>query len=100
VPYLIDSEFRYRVHNSPPLVAVLREISSCPAVYFLTSILLPSCHLFLCLPSCISPSRLPTKTLYACILCPILATCPTLIILLYSGNQIWYGLKTMKPLIM
>ena len=39
-------------------------------------------------------------SLYACILCPIRAICPALIILLYSDNQIWYGLKTMKPPIM
>jgi len=55
------------------------------------SILILSSHLCLGLPSGLFPSGFPTKTLYAPLLSPICATCPTHLILLDLITQIIFG---------
>ena len=75
---LWNPKVRYRIHNSPPLVPMLRQIDPVRAPHptSVRSILILSSILCLGLPSTLLPSGFPTKTLYAPLLSPTRATCP------------------------
>jgi hypothetical protein len=65
---LWNPKVRYRIHNSPPPVPILRQIDPVrapPRPTSLRSILILSYHLCLGLPNGLLPSGFPTKTLYA-----------------------------------
>ena len=65
--------------------------SPCPYHTSWRAILILSSHLRLGLPSGPFPSGFPTKTLYASLLSPTLATCPTHLILLELVTRIIFG---------
>ena len=60
----------YRFHKCPPPVPILNQLDP---VHTCRSILILFSHLRLGLPSCLVPSRFPTKTLYTPLLSPIRA---------------------------
>ena len=80
----------YRVHKSPPPVAILSQIKPVHASPSKSwkSILILSSHLRLGLPRCLFPSVFPTNTLYATLLSSIRSTCPAHPILLDLITQI------------
>jgi hypothetical protein len=80
IPHILcNLKVHYRIHKIPPPVPILSHINPVHAPHptSLTSILILSSHLCLGLSSGLLPSGFPTKTLYATILFPIRATCPT-----------------------
>ena len=82
----------YRVHNSTPLVPILRQITPLqPHFISWRSILTLFSNLHLGLPNGLLPSGFPTKILYARLLSPMFATCPVSLILLDFINRISFG---------
>jgi hypothetical protein len=78
---LWNPKVHHRVHKSPPLAPILRQIDPVHPVS-LRSILILSTHLRLRLPSGLFPSGLPTNNLYALLFSPIRPACPAHLILL------------------
>ena len=83
----------YRIHKSLPPVQILCHINTvhAPKPTSWRSILLLSSHLNIGLASDISPSLLPSKSLYALILSSIRATWPAQLILLDFIKRIIFG---------
>ena len=82
----------YRVHNSPQLVHILRQINPLqPHFIFWRSILILFSNLHLGLPNGLLPSGFPTKILYALLFSPMLATCPVSLILPDLMSRISFG---------
>jgi len=83
---LCNPKVHYRIHNSPPPVPILSQSNpfqaspSHPTACI--SILILFSHLRLGLPSCLFPSDLPKRPLYAPLLSPVRATCSAHLILL------------------
>ena len=74
----------YHTHKCPPPVLILSQINPVHASHPTSrrSILILSSHLFLGLPSTVSPSPFPAKPLYAPLLFHTRATCPANFMLL------------------
>jgi len=74
----------YPIHKRPPPVPILSQLDPVHnrTSHFLNILLLLSSRLRLCLSSGLLHSGFPTKTLYTHLLSPIVATCPTYLILL------------------
>ena len=74
----------YRIHKCPPPVPIVSSSSQSipPHPTSRRSILILSSHVRLSLPSCLFPSRFPTKALYKPLLSPTRATSPANLILL------------------
>ena len=93
----------YHIRKSPPPASILSRFNPVhsPIPLPLRPILILSSHLSLSLQSCLPPTGLLTKILYAPLLSPIRATCPAKVILLLLDhpNNIW-GVQSIKRLIM
>ena len=77
----------------PPTVLILRQIKpfhASPSTSW-RSILILHSHIILGLPSCIFPPGFHTKTLYAPLLSPIRATCPTHLVILDFITRVILG---------
>jgi hypothetical protein len=91
----------YRIHKSLSLswARFMQSMRAHPTSR--RSILILSSHLRLVLPSGLLPSGFPTKALYAPLLSPIHATCPAhLSLCLDHPNDIWWGVQSIKLLVM
>ena len=88
----MNPKFHYGVYKClPPFSCPEPDQSSpCPPSHIWRSILISS-HLCRGLPSDLFPSCFPTKTLYAPLLTPILASCSAHLILLHLITQIIFG---------
>jgi hypothetical protein len=90
---LWNLKVHYHVHKSSPLGHILSHINlGCTTPCYLRSILILFTHLRLGLPSGHFPSGFPTNILYAFLLAPIHATCPSnlllvLMILIILGEE-------------
>jgi hypothetical protein len=80
-----EPEGYHRTHNSSPPVPMLSQSNPIhtPQSMSLRSILIPSSHLRLVLPSGLYPSGFPTKTFYTFLTYLMHATCPAHLIHLY-----------------
>jgi hypothetical protein len=69
----------YHVSNSPPIFHILRQLKPLHVLLshlFMTHLILLS-YLCLCLPSCLFPSGLPTKTPYVFLFIPYVPPAPS-----------------------
>lgn len=101
IPCIVwDSNGRYSVQNSPPLVFVLKQITPVYAhpSHFFKNHVNDISNLYLGLQSCLFPSVFPTKTLDPFFFSPI-CIFPAYIILLDCLHNIWGGVQ-IKKLIM
>jgi hypothetical protein len=83
----------YRFHNNPSLVPNLSQMNPMHKfpLYFPESLPLMSSHQCVALPSGLFPSGFTAQTLYAFLISPMHATCPTHLILLYLITLTIYG---------
>jgi hypothetical protein len=79
-----NPKVHHRIHNSPPAIPILSQVNPLhtPQPISIRSILIPSSHLRLDLPSDLYPSAFPTKILYTFLPSPTCATCTAHLILL------------------
>ena len=73
IPLILwNPKVHYRIHKCPRPVPILSQLDPVPArtSYFLKIHLILSSHLWLCLPSGLFPSGVPTKNLYTPLLSP------------------------------
>ena len=91
IPHILwNPKVHYGIHNSPPPVPILSQLDPghTPTSHFLKIPLNIIPHLRLGLPSGLSPSSFPIKTLYTHLLSPIGATCPAHITLRFITRTI------------
>ena len=92
-------QLHYRIHNSPPLVPILRQTHSTPphSISWTLALIL-SYLLRLGLPSGPFPSCFRTKTLCVFVFSPIHATCPDHLILL-DLSTVWTVTDTARDFV-
>ena len=93
-PHILwNPKVQYHSYKCLPPIPIMSQINPdhAPHPTSWRFILILSSHLSLGLPSGLSPSGFPTKTLYALLLSPIQATCPTHLILLHLITWIIFG---------
>jgi hypothetical protein len=99
IPWRQNPKFHHRIHNSPSPAPILSHLNplQIPQPISPRSILIPSSHLRIGLPSDLFPSGFPTKTLYT--FCPLPCVPhvpPTSFPCLDLPNDIWGTVQFVK----